>query len=1063
MACATPLVAGTDSPAETRRVVTIVFSDLMESTTLGERLDAEALRRVISLYYRAMRTAIEAHGGTVAKFIGDAVMGAFGVRTVHEDDALRAVRAADEMRSALRRLNVELDGRWGVVLHARIGVNTGEVVTGDPTLGEEFLVGDAVNVAARLEQAAPPGEILIGPLTERLTRNAVTLEPVDSLPLKGKTEPVRAFRLLNLAALEQAGSRLGVPLIGRVVELDRLTACFDRTIDQRTPSLATVTGAAGVGKSRLVSEFVQVASDRADVFRGRVLSYGQGITFWPLAEVLRSAVGLAGNEAPDEVIGAVTSLLSERDDAAALAVHLGVALGFADGETTPEATFVAVRGLVESLARRRPTVVIFDDIQWAEDTFLDLVLYLARSIRDAAVMVVCTGRPELLERRPGWAGDVAGAEGIQLGPLDDSASEILLKEVLGAEPSEALARQVASHAMGNPLFLQETVRMLVDEGHIRMDGGVWQAAGLAGVAIPPTIQAVLSARLDRIPPAERAVLERAAVIGKGFSEDAVTELSPQTERREVPARLRALVAKELISPGSHGLGAGFTFGHQMVRDVAYAGLLKATRAGLHERFAGWLERAADRSVEFEEIIGYHLEQAYRHRESLGEVRDRDRPLAERAAIHLSSSGRRAHGRGDMPAAVKLLTRAISLDPSMATERVELRLDLGHALFETGESVRAREMYREAEHGAAHIGDNRLELRARLARSDLDTWIDPDPDLEELRRISEKAIPILEQLGDDAGLAKAWRNLATFHCFGSRWGQAADLLERALGHARRAGDHQIEAEMLTGLATALCVGPAPVDDAIERLEAVLRRVGGDEEAGSALATLGTRAAVSAWGIAGLEAMRGDLRKARLICDQVHRTFQELGQKRRLIDLHEIRGWIELLAGAPADAERELRASYEGLKEMGETAVLSTVAAELAEALHVQGNDAEAEALAEESRTLAAADDVESQVRWRVVQASLARTTDLPEAERIAREAVDIARIGEFPNLSGQAFVSLAEVLGAAGKAEAALDSASKALALYSGKGNIVAAGRTRKLIDALEGESGRPAASMPVSG
>ncbi|HYF10686.1 MAG TPA: adenylate/guanylate cyclase domain-containing protein, partial [Actinomycetota bacterium] len=385
--CATPLGTGEDPAGDIRKVVTVVFADVTGSTALGERLDPEALRRVMTRYFDRMAEVIRSHGGTVEKFIGDAVMAVFGIPRLHEDDPIRAVRAAGGMLAALGDLNAELERDHGVGITIRIGVNTGEVVAGDPTGGQRLVTGDTVNVAARLEQAATPGDVLLGEPTFRLVKDAVDVEAVEPLELKGKSEPIPAYRLLDVRADVAGHERhLDSPLVGRQKELELLAQALDRAVTERTSHLFTLLGPAGVGKSRLVREFLDGADENATVLRGRCLSYGEGITFYPLGEVVHAAAGIDDADSPPEASRKLGVLLADAPDGERVSSLIGGLFGWSE-PGSPQDGFWAVRKLFEHLARERPVVVVFDDIHWAEPTFLELIDHLADWTRDAAVLV----------------------------------------------------------------------------------------------------------------------------------------------------------------------------------------------------------------------------------------------------------------------------------------------------------------------------------------------------------------------------------------------------------------------------------------------------------------------------------------------------------------------------------------------------------------------------------------------------------------------------------------------------------------------------------------------------
>jgi len=687
------LASATPSRQEVRKVVTIVFCDLSGSTSLGERLDPESVRQMINRYFKAMSDALERHGGTVEKFIGDAVMAVFGIPTVREDDALRAVRAAAEMRTALEELNEQLQARWGVQLRVRTGVNTGEVIAGDPSRGHGFATGDAVNVAARFEQAAGAGEILIGEQTFQLVRDAVRVEAVAPLDLKGKSDPVPAFRLIEVADHAGLGGRPSLPLVGRERELALLREAFERTILERTCELVTVVGPAGIGKSRLTKEFTDTLGGAATIVVGRCLSYGDGLTFWPLREVVEGLAGTDDRESSEEAQSKIARLLPEGDDKATIVERVGGAVGLSDAAAYPTETAWAVRKLLEAAAAQQPLVVLFEDLHWAEPTFLELVKYLAGTIRGVPILIVAIARPELLDASPDFAGALAGASRMELQPLSGDESRALIEHLIGdATAASELSQRVFTAGGGNPLFVEELVRMLADERQLKGDeaSSSW-AHELSTLSVPPTIHALLAARLERLDPAERAVVEAAAVVGGSFGGGAVFELGGDDDRSELDRHLRALVGKDLIQPDG-GRFAGeptFSFKHMLLRDVAYRGILKEVRADIHARFADWLEGAAgERASEYEEMLGYHLERAYRYRTELGPIDQLGRELATRAAGRLGTSGRRALARGDIPPAVNLLERAVSLLPDDDPTRRDLTLKLGIALAETGQLTRA---------------------------------------------------------------------------------------------------------------------------------------------------------------------------------------------------------------------------------------------------------------------------------------------------------------------------------------------------------------------------------------
>src|SRR5437588_476861 len=438
--CGSALAAPTLPARELRKLVTVVFADITGSTALGEQVDPELLRRVLERYFEEMRQILEHHGGTVEKFIGDAIMAVFGIPHLHEDDALRAVRAAAEMRERLAELNEQLETDYGMRLQARMGVASGEVVAGDPSRGDWFVTGDAVNVAERLERSAAPGEILIGEDTGRLARDAVEVEPLEPLTVKGKAQPLQAYRLLKVMPGAPAHARRSdSPMVGRVGELELLRQAFGRAVSGQACHFFTVLGAAGVGKSRLLSEFLEEVRPEATILTGRCLPYGEGITFWPVVEVVSSAAGLAEGDPPELARTKIASLLSEEEAAGLAAERVAGLLGLAETSASAEEGFWGVRKLLEALARRAPLVLVFDDLNWAEPTFLDLLEHVADWSRDAPILLIGMARPELMEMRPGWAGGKRNATTIFLEPLSNQDCTALIHNLLG---QAALAAEV---------------------------------------------------------------------------------------------------------------------------------------------------------------------------------------------------------------------------------------------------------------------------------------------------------------------------------------------------------------------------------------------------------------------------------------------------------------------------------------------------------------------------------------------------------------------------------------------------------------------------------------------
>src|SRR6266516_184290 len=1006
-ACGASLVAG---ESEVRKTVTIVFNDLSGSTALGERLDAESVRRLLGRYFEEARATLERHGGTVEKFVGDAVMAVFGIPQAHEDDALRACRATVELRERLAALNDDLARDHGVRLATRTGVNTGEVVAG---AGETLVTGDAVNVAARLEQAAIPGEILIGARTHALVAAAVEAQPVAPVAAKGKAMPVDAYRLLNVRrGAEAVVRRFDLPMIGRQAELEGLRRAFLKARAERCCELITVVGEAGRGKSRLAEELVRRLGGQATVLQGRCLPYGEGITYWPLVEILRRAT--------QEFDARVIELLQDEPDAELIASHLETAIAGDSPRSSDELAW-ATRKLLERIARERPLLVVVDDIQWAAQTFVDLLEHVALLTRDAPLLLLCLARTELVTLRPGWPG-----ERVELEPLSTAQSERLLDVLGGGVPDEVKAR-IGAAAGGNPLFVEQMAAIVGAEGD--------------PPEVPPTIQALLAARLDGLAADERDILERASIVGQEFWEGAVRHLAPPD--MSVGRALLDLVRQGLIHPHQSSLPGedAYQFHHLLIRDTAYEGLSKARRAELHESLAGWLQ-ARETEVSQDAVIGYHLEQAHRYRAELGDPEER---LGREASVRLSAAGRRALGRGDGSAAVSLLERSVALVPRLDAR--DLLVDLGTALVDVGDFAKAREILDEAVAVARMASDRVGETRAVVERD----WLrheTEDADSGAIARRAETAIDIFEEARDNTGLARAWHVLAEVNNNLGRMSLMARAAGRSMEHARRAGDQRQLVMSLRLLVGALVYGPTPAQEGLRLAE---HHRAASEERGERVAE-----AVALFGVAVFHAMLEhfdeawtQLRRSTEICENLGLRF--LGARRAFL------GPL-LQESDPEAAEELLRTGFEALRDMGERGRMSTLACDLARFRWQQHRDDEAWELAEAGRQAASVDDVVSQMYWRCVEALvLARRGEHARATELSDQALALAEPIENPNGRGDVLLDRAHSLLIAGKRNEAGAAARRALEVYLAKENHSSARQARKLIEQLAGEplSGRP--------
>ena len=1034
--CGAPL-APPSVRREARKTVTIVFSDLKGSTSLGEQLDSESLREALSIYFDEMRAVIERHGGTVEKFIGDAIMAVFGLTAVREDDALRAVRAARDMQLRLVHVNEALRQRWGIELENRTGVNTGEVVAGDPAAGQRLVTGDTVNTAARLEQAAPSGEVLIGQLTYDLVRDAVDVESVDALELKGKAERVKAYRLIEVVGPQAYRRRLEAPLVGRAEELARLVAAEGEARGSRNARLLTVVAGAGVGKSRLIDEFLASDDRRARSLRGRCLSYGDGITFWPIAEMMRTAAALDDELPADIARQRILTLAAGRED---VAERLAPLLGLSVEAYPLEETFWAVRTMFEGLAFSAPLVVVVDDIHWAEATLLDLLEHV-REAAAAPILVVCSARPELIEERAGWGPD---SDLIYLAPLSAAETSAIAANILGGSGLPVdLLRRISEAAEGNPLFVEQMLSMLVDSGDlVRAEDGRWEVRredGTLRVRVPPGIVALIDARLDRLGGGDRSVLQAGSVIGLVFYREAVRSISASDLHSTVDASLERLVRRQFVrsDPSAFMDDDAFRFDHALIHDGAYRSLLKRERADLHERFGRWLESvAAQRIAELEEIIGYHLEQAALHLEQLGPLDDHGRGLSEKASSQLSSAGRRALSRGDSPAAANLLQRAAALLVPQSSRWIEITLDLAEAAADLGEFQRSNAAAEEGLAAARLLGDDLLVRNAELVSLFLRYTLDPANGAQEVVRRTEETIPPLERAADHAGLVRAWRLLAWVHGTACNYGAAERAVERAVHHARLAGDRRAETRNLMSFAVSALYGPMPVGQAITLAERIALEVHGDRRAEGIVLSAS----------AHLRALRGDFAEARALYSRAREMLEALGGPVMAATVSLDSARVELLAGDPVAAERELRRDYDVLESIGERYALSTLAGLLGYALEQQGRHDAAIAATEAAERMAAADDVESQSLWRRVRAIAVTALGAPEeALALASAAYDLVVDTDAPLMKAFALLDLGEVHAAGGRLEEAQRSWQGALALFEAKEASVPAAMARDLL------------------
>ena len=997
---------------EVRKTVTALFCDLVGSTTLGETHDPEVLRPLLRNYFEQMRAAIERHGGTVEKFIGDAVAAVFGLPVAHEDDALRAVRAAIEMQERLRSLN---EGAT-IPLACRIGITTGEVlVPGDGTP----LIGDAMSTASRLQSGAEPGGVWVGEPTLRLIRDAVVTEAVDPVHAKGKADRVPAFRVLRM---ESVAARAGTPLVGRDRQLRMLDEALRDAIDAQAPVLVTILAPPGVGKSRLAAEFREMADGRATVLVGQTPSYGDGVTFAPLVELLSEAAERPGGEA-EEIAERLRARLVGQSDAVAVGDRLAQVLGIGDALAS-EASW-AVRRLLEVVAARQPLVVVLEDLHWAERPMLDLAEAVSERIH-GPVLFVCLARPEFLEQRPAWSAGKPRAVTTTLPPLSAADARRMAGHLLGSAPGSVVDR-VCEAAEGNPLYLEQLTAALEDQGLLA--SGTWVGSEDAAVEIPTTLQALLAARLDRLEPTPRLVLERASVEGRRFRIAALRALAPDVPPDGFHAAIEVLERRGLIQPEDEAAGS-WRFAHALVMEAAYRGLSKELRADLHERLADWMTDADAEQADVDESVARQLERALHLREEIGARDGRSARLAERAGELFASAGSRAFAAMDFVSARDFLGRAASLLPEASPRRLEIIPNLGAALADSGRLEESDALLREAAQLAGAAALERDALRASvqlLATRAYGTQTDA-----EIASASEeglRAFETFEASGDEVGMAEAAlvvNNLAyaRAHCEeAQRWATAAML------HALEAGRPREAMQGAGDLVGMALVGPVPftrfATDAQQLFAA------GDpvaEVTGHALMASAALAAADVDAFETHEARRRD------VVDRYGLAFLGAAHGMEL-------SFVELLGGRAESAERRLREAQEFFTQTANVWYASVAEMFLCEAVYAQGRPREFLRRADAFEISTLMTDRHNLIRRQVVRAwaHLLRGSNV-EAEASARRALKLLETTDLVHDRVNALLVLADALDARGMGEEGTAIRRDAVAVLRDKGNLAAVGQ-----------------------
>jgi class 3 adenylate cyclase/tetratricopeptide (TPR) repeat protein len=995
-----PATSGTP---QARRPVTVLCVALRVAAGSGAALDPEAHGAVHEHVVSSLTAVLGRHGGELAASDSEHLMGVFGVTTLHEDDALRAVRASLEAREVLTAEANGLPRRYRASLVCRFGLATGEALVGGP--GPLGFAGDVGARAVMLAEAAGPGQILIGPQVQQLAAGAIETDDAG---------PDRFLLRSAHAGLRPLAVRLDVPLVGRGEEMRRLEAAYARSIQERVTLTVTVIGEAGLGKTRLVQEFARALSRNSHVLTGRCLDYGEGITFWPLREVVRQASG--GDSAEG-----IKARLADEADAAAVADQLHRALGSGtQGRTAAAETFWAARRFLEALARHRPVLVVFEDVHWAEPTFLDLVEALALQPGESPILLVCLGRPELLDHRPAWAGETDRAICLQLTPLGESPAAALLDSVSsGQRIAPSTRARLIDTAGGNPLYLEQLALSLSE-----------QRGSDIRPALPPTIQALLSARLQRLGPGASSVLARAAVIGKDFGARQVEELLPAEARGPLSRNLQTLVAKGLVQwgpPGNHP-AEEYSFRHILIQEAAYRSIPKSLRAELHRRFADWLEdAAADPFPLRPEILGYHLEQSVCYLNELWPADPQAATLAQRAAAHLETAGNAAHDRGDDIAAASLLDRAAALLPGDYPALGRLYTGLGTALIEAGQFEKAEATLGHAQRITAASGDDRQHAHARVQALLLHLRVNPGEAAIDIARALPELRREFEASQDDLGICRTLQLEAALHWDHSRSGAAEDAWLRAVVYARKVNDRWQLADILAWLASVALWGPTPAPTGIRRCMDYLDEIG-NHPFGKA---------VILHHLAGLYAMQDDFAAAEATLNNAKGLLNSLGPTITAA-ITQPAALVAMLAGDSATAEKHLRLEYGSLYRMGERRTLATTAVTLARVLAAQGPSRYDEAirLIAMGREAGADEDLSVQA---VGQGTLARIFAdrgrYAEAEQLARSAATLSAQTDFLSERADILLDLAYALATAGRVADAHATATQALDLYQRKGNL----------------------------
>jgi class 3 adenylate cyclase/tetratricopeptide (TPR) repeat protein len=952
-----------------RKLATVLFVDLVGSTALVSGTDPEVARRRVQQYFDRVQHCVVTHGGIVEKFAGDAVMAAFGIPQAHEDDAERAIRSALAIMESVQELGLE----------ARIGVASGEVVvdSGEST----FATGEAVNVAARLQQAAPPNEILIGPATHRLTLGCFEVEDEGPIEARGLAEPVWTWRVLGVTRTEATTRQFRAPLVGRDAELELLENTYSRAVRDRRAHLFTIFGDPGVGKSRLAREFID-GLESATILIGRALPYGEGVTYSALADMVKVAAGIADDDPLDDALEKLRDCCPDEAVADLMGLATGV-LQAVQAQHNQQEIAWAARAWTEKLSEPQPLVLVFEDIHWGEEPMLELIEHLGTWVRGVPLLLLCLARPELLDIRPGWGGGRVRATAIELEPLGATDSESLIEALLDDQELPDAARiALLEKTEGNPLFVEETIRMLSEANGSRID------------RIPDTLQALIAARIDHLPPGEKSVLQRAAVIGRSFWAGAVAYLGGD-EDGELEPLLDDLLLREFVLTEPRSTISGedaYRFKHVLIREVAYSGLSKTARASHHRRFAEWLgERARE---ELLEVRAYHLDQAAALLAELEGAPPEE--LATEAAEALEKAGKRALAREANATARRLLHRSVELEPTL-----KRRYEAARAAWRMSDFPVVSNEMEDVLLGAREAGDRDLEARALTALAEVTLL--READVGRAEQLAEKALEVSET---DESRIDAVSLLETAAWWRGRLGESEAYAEEELEIARRLGRDDLESDALLDLA-GIYVARREGDRAEPLIARAMELA---EESGSLTAK--ARAFTES---GELHAFRGRHEEALAEYGRARDLFEEVGAATNLARSLLRIGRLVGRRGDTAEAEKLLRESIRILQPTEDRGTLCEVQRSLAEILLEQGKIDAAEVYALKAVETVGPQDVSSQSTTRktlaMVRAAQGRDD---EAEALFRESIDILERSEYSRFLSEPLKAIIQFLEERGR-------------------------------------------------